>query len=261
MKSFMLLVLATAGFSAAEDIALIAKPIQITVCRPLPEELPQGLKPFGYEQGVKIFYLVEGDGLIGINDDSLNIEYIKDGAGRDISKKRNGKDDFELGSFPEASDDGKYLVFSIEIKSNQFGTAESLNIKGEIKGHSANVKRDLEIPIDMVSKEFQTNGPYSVINSANIPKDSNGMIGDAFAGMMFGNRETTNIGIRGPMKNIISMDVYSGDKKLEKSGNSVDDEKRVYMFDKTSDAKLKVMVSYWDKVDVVSIKIDGGLKK
>lgn len=261
MKYAPLLILAFAGSIFSEESSIMAKAIQITSCKPLPNGMDDSAKPFGYELGTKIFYIVEGEGLIGIlESNALKIEYIKDINGKDVSRKRNGKDDYELGSFPEASDDGKYLTFSLEVKSNQFGFTDSLNVKGSLVGYAANDKKEIEIELDMGSKEIQKAGLFSFVNADNVPMDSKSVLGSAYSSMKFGNKEGTNIAIQGPMKNLIDLQAFVGDKKIERNGNSMDSESRVYMFNKVTEAKVKIKFSYWEKIEPIKILIDGSLK-
>lgn len=253
MKSSILIAFIFSMMCFAEEAPLIARAIHITASENIPGDIPFGVRPMGYEPGFHIFYLVEGDGLIGLDESSVKVEYIKDKAGKNITLKRNGKPDYEFGSFPQASDDGKYLTFSIEGKSNQFGSTDEVKIKGQLIAHIADDRKEFKSELNMDSSDPLKMGPFFVINADNIPKDPKGVMGDAFAGMIFSDRETLNLGISGPMKSIIEVSVFDGDEKINKSGNSIDDKKRVYMYEKRSSKKFRVEISYWDKVSNVKV--------
>ena len=71
--------------------------------------------------------------MIGIKNESLSIHSVLTGDGKDISRKRNGDPAYRQGSFPKASDDGKYCVFYLEVDdASQFGKVEKISVKGSI---------------------------------------------------------------------------------------------------------------------------------
>jgi len=108
------------------------RPVQVISQAEVPEGVPDAAKTVMFNKGFSIGYLIQGDGIIGVDKESLVIDQILLPGGKDITKKRNGKNNWEIGSFPEVSDDGRFCFFQVTSDEHAFGKAESLDIHGSI---------------------------------------------------------------------------------------------------------------------------------
>jgi hypothetical protein len=141
------------GLAVADgaEAALHAKPIQIKSCDILPGQVMPIAGFMQHQAGFEIVYLVEGADLVGVKSATLAIDSILTPDGRNIAKKRNGNRAYSLGSFPKATDDGKYCIFSLQVDdASQFGKVEQLKIKGSIAAlvGSAREEKTLELSVN-----------------------------------------------------------------------------------------------------------------
>ena len=67
----------------------------------------------GHEAGVKLSFLVRGENLVAFKDDSVDIKTFKLADGKEISKTRAGKGNWEQESFSKVSEDGKLGTFTV----------------------------------------------------------------------------------------------------------------------------------------------------
>jgi hypothetical protein len=117
----------------------------LTICT---KDIPSKARPhscFGGASTVELY--AEGDGFVGFDKESLVMNSLLIN-GIDLSKDRNLKDNFELGTFPKASDDGKYASWSIGIKSGYHSIDDDL----ELSGHIVAIKS--EELIELTSETF-----------------------------------------------------------------------------------------------------------
>lgn len=207
-------------------------PIQTVACDDLPNNLSFRFKPFGYSKGFQVHYLIEGKDLVYIKKESLKVEYIKGKDGKDISKLR-GKDAYKLGSFPKVSEDGKYALFSVASKSNQFGKVDSLEIKGSITLFSAskNEKKTLEATIGTTQKI----GPLNIAVSQDKYRRSRIVVdvSNAYA--------------------LIDLKLIDGDKEYKAKSSSWRKQSKKYKFEKPKNTTFTLKVSYWIEMKEVII--------
>jgi hypothetical protein len=132
MPLLALVLLLTAFRQLAADDAITIRAIQVISQATVPDGVPDEAKRIMFNDGFTIGYLIEGSDIIGIKEHSLKIEHMLLPDGTDISKTRNGDDNFKEGSFPAFSDDGQFGYFQVASKHRLFGKVESLAIKGSI---------------------------------------------------------------------------------------------------------------------------------
>ena len=87
----------------SDTASVTARPVQIVTCDKLPEGLDFQVQPTGYKLGFQIYYLLEGENIVGIKTNSLKIDSMKTPDGVEISKTRNGNRTYAQGMFPEVS--------------------------------------------------------------------------------------------------------------------------------------------------------------
>ncbi len=105
-----------------------------TVCASdVPREASNQTCGFG---GSSISLYAVGKNFIAIDEESLQVDTLSFN-GVDIRKNRKQEDNFKLGSFPKASDDGKYFKWDIDIASGYHRQGE-LAIKGSLDAFTSN---------------------------------------------------------------------------------------------------------------------------
>jgi len=231
IATLMILSMTTSLYALGEPTFKVT-PIQTVACDDLPNNLSFKFKPFGYSKGFQVHYLIEGENLVAIKKESLKVEYIKGKDGKDISKLR-GKDTYKLGSFPKVSDDGKYALFSVASKSNQFGKVDSLELKGSITLFSAskNEKKSLEATIGTTQKI----GPLSITVSQDKYKDSRIVVDVSNAHAL------------------IDLKLIDGDKEYKAKNSSWRKQSRHYKFEKPKNTTFTLKASYWIEMKELSI--------
>lgn len=246
MKIILLVLISLTSF--AQEVVFTARPIEINLFDNLPSDLPMELKGMNQGAKLKITYLVEGKGLVNIDNDSLVVEYAKDKNGQDYSKKRTGESEFKLGSFPKASDDGKYLVFELSADINQFSSLGDLNIKASLNAVTSDKSIPAEAKLNMDEKTPVKSGEFSFINSANkVSTDLFGSMSQA---------DQTNINVSGPTDSIIYVKVYDGTTELSSNGSTSTNNSSTYYFPKTSNKNLTIKFSYWQDLKKAKVIID-----
>jgi hypothetical protein len=244
----------------ASSTTLRAKPIQIVSCDVLP---PEAVHLGGFMQhkpGFQIFYLIEGADLIGIKSESLSIDSVLTADGKDISKKRNGNPSYQQGSFPKASEDGKYCVFSLEVDdASQFGKVEKIAVNGSIVALIGSNRQEKTVELKVGDKKETKIGPYSI----QVSKSNGGMFGGMMPMLTPGSSgdsaksgEKSFIGIKltGPMSGIIKAKFKDGDHELQ-SGYSYDSKSRNYDFPTPKSGKITLTLSYWADLKEAKVKI------
>jgi hypothetical protein len=236
-----LAVLAQVGVAQSEK-PLTARPVQRMSCAVLPADMAFDVKPMGHEAGFEIYYLVEGESIAAVKDDSLVVDAILTKDGKDISKSRTGKSAYEQGPWPKVSEDGKYAVFSVKSDADQFGNVESLSIKGSITVQTANQRDKKNATLVLAEKQPKSVGPFTVAVEADSDE----------AAAMRGN----NLGLRvtGPQASLIDVSVATPDgKALEPEGSTWDDTSKTFFFEKSATPSVTVEVNYW--TDLVERKV------
>jgi hypothetical protein len=233
------LIISSAAFAAD---ALKCRRIQTVSCDTISGELPFDVKPMSYEPGFTIYYLVEAQDLIGFKDDSLVIESIVGADGKDCSKKRNGSANYEMGSFPKCTEDGKFGVFAVEVKENKFGQVDALVITGKVLALTG---ADLQ-----TAKLSFTVGDTAVQNAGELKVS----IGNATGFMS----SDANLGVTvaGKLDAVSAIKVMDGAKELGRQGWMGGGDSRTYQFDKPSGTAITIELSYWKSMSEVEVVIE-----
>jgi hypothetical protein len=222
------------GLAQTDDKPLTARPVQRVSCAVLPADMAFDVKPMGHEAGFEIYYLVEGEGLAGVKEDSLVVDAILTKDGKDISKSRTGRPAWEQGPWPKVSEDGKYAVFSVKSDVDQFGNVESLSVKGSITIQAATQRDKKNATLVLAEKQPKKIGPFTVV------AEGAGDEADAMGG--------ANLGIRvsGPLASLLDVSVSTPDgKALESQGNMGDGTTRTFFFEACTAPSVTVEANYW----------------
>lgn len=247
----------------AKPAVFHAKPFRITSTGVVSGEAMAAVTGFGQNKpGFEISYLIEGEDLIGVKKNSLEIKSIMTGRGKDISKKRNGKIAYDMGSFPKASDDGKYCVFSIEVDdASQFGKVEQIKVNGSIVALLGTKREDKTVEVNVNEKKETKAGLFSI--QVGKPGAGGGMFGaltqalggpGAAPSAKDGDKSNVGIKLTGPMSSMIEAKFKDGDHELQ-SCYSYDDKSRDYTFPKPKSGKLTVILSYWADMKEAEVRI------
>jgi hypothetical protein len=249
---FMLVVV---GFAAEPTITI--RPIQITSSDKLPESATE-IQPFGFQSDiVQITYLVEGKGLIGIKDKSLQIDNVLTKEGKDLIKT-DGKSIAEMDPFGgRVNKDGTCILFTTYVKKNEFQKTDGLKLKGDVvvlvgtKKETANgeFKTDKKSTIEV--------GPYKISNSVEGSKKDSAIPLPGFGPQ--GDQMTVTV--KGKTQSIIAFKLMDGDKALESNGSfsssaGIGGEETSYFFSKPSKGSVKVIMSYWKDMKEQKVSID-----
>lgn len=218
-------------------LALAAAPFEVNlvqsrVGRPLGDEVPFEVKPMGHEAGAEFSFLIRGENLVGIKDDSVDITTFTLGDGRQWARTRSGKPNWKQESFPKVSEDGKLGSFGVSFPGDLFGVVEGATLDGSIVAITATKSEEAKIELTAGDKTLQKLGPFEISASAG-------------GGLFGGGGDGTPITVKGDHKAIIEVVVMDGDQKLDGSGSSWSDDKKTYHFDKAKGEKLAVTVRYW----------------
>lgn len=244
MRLAACLVLATAlaaADPAAPAPAFTVRAVQVLSSAPLPGDLPFELKPFGHETGFKIWFLVEGADIIGLDEKSLAITTLTTADGRDLAKQRNGKPTWKLDSFPKVSDDGRRAVFAIECGAEAFGQAESAKLAGRIGVMTGGDRQEQELAFDPAKPSKAEVGKLALEFGAK--------------GFGFGGGDGYGIKISGPLATIASLEIVDGDKRIRSNGWSGSDGARTYQFEKPAGAAPKLAIAWWGRSAQVAVDL------
>jgi hypothetical protein len=244
------LALACSGPICAADATVTIRPVQVVSLAEVPAGAPQDAKTVKFTKGFSVGYLIEGEDIIGIDKKSLVIEHILLPGGKDITKKRNGKDNFELGAFPEVSDDGRFGFFAVESDEHVFGKADGLDIKGTIGVRLASDLKTAESkphplgandtePVDGFTVTF---GPGP--NADKVPD---------FVKQSY--KDKVPLRVAGPLEKVAEVRLIVAGKEVEPNEwSSADTGSRTYFFPKGDGASAGALrIKYWQKLKVVVV--------
>ena len=252
MRCFPLfcLMLASGSLIEAADAAVTIRPVQIISQADVPAGAPQEARSVQFNKGFTVGYLIEGEDIVGVDKKSLIIDHILLPGGKDITKKRNGKDNFEFGSFPQVSDDGKFGFFQIQSEEHVFGKAETLDIKGSIGVRIASdLKTTVSKPHPLGSNESEAVEEFTVTfgsgpKQEKVPK---------FIQESYDNK--IPIVVTGPLAKITQVRLVVAGKEIE-SGEwtYVETGPRTYFFPKSEGATAdEIRIKYWKNFKVVMV--------
>lgn len=249
MRLTVLLMLATGSLAAADGPVVTCKPVMITSCAELPASIGFQERPMGYELGVRIAYLVEGEDLIGFKDDSLAVTAITTADGKNIANKRNGKPAWKQGSFPKTTDDGKFGIFTIEVSENVFGKTDGLSVSGTIVALSGSDRQTRKASFKLSEAKAEDVGGLKVsLVGAKKGKEDAGT-NPFFGGGGFG------VQASGDITKVAEVVMLEGTTKLDPQGSSWSGSERTWNFGKPTGDSVTVEITYWNKLAAVTVPI------
>jgi hypothetical protein len=234
--------------SAADTPAITIRPVQLISQAEVPEGAPDEAKSVMFTKGVTIGYLVEGHDLIGFARDSLVIDTMATADGTSIAKKRNGERNWRMGSFPCASDDGRFAFFQVQTDDHLFGHAEGLRIGGTITVRTGSEQTTATTKAHgLASKETEKIGDFDVA------------FGPTAGGALnFGGRGAppVTILVTGPLAKIIKVSLLVDGKALDSQGSMgvTGGDSRTYQFAKPAGADGTVSISYWKNLSETPVR-------
>ncbi len=245
-----LMLIATTTAYAADVPTVTCHPVMVSAGAELPASIGFSDRPMGYDLGAKISYLVEGSDLIGFKDDSLTVTSITTADGKDVSKKRNGKPAWKQGSFPKATDDGKYGIFSIEISENVFGKTDGLKVVGSIVALSGSDRQTKKVVLKLSEEKTEAAGSLKLsLIGAKKTKDAGGATNGFFGGGEFG------VQVVGDINQVAEITLSEGDHKLDAQGSSWSGTQRTWNFSRPTGDSVTVELSWWNKLTAVTVPI------
>ena len=239
---------ADAAKTASALSTVTCKPVMIFAGTELPASIGFQDRPMGYNLGFEIAYLVEASDLIGFKKDSLSITSITAADGKDISKKRNGKPSYELGSFPKTTDDGKLGIFQIKVSENQFGKLDNLKVIGTVVALTGSDRQTKTLTMKLSETKIEEIGGLKI--SLKAPKNKN-----ADNGNSFGDSNSLGVQVDGEFIKIADLTVLEGTNKLNTQGASWSETRKTYDFAKPTGDTVTIEVIYWNKFGTVTVAI------
>ncbi|WP_264485028.1 hypothetical protein [Luteolibacter arcticus] len=223
--------------------------VQVQTGKPLGEEVPFDVKPMGYEPGVRLAFLVRGENLVAFKDDSVEVKSFKLGDGREWSRTRSGKANWEQESFAKVSDDGKVGRFSVKFPGDLFGVIEGASLDATVTAITASKSEEKKIELTAGDKTKHPLGPFEISAGGG-------------GGLFGGGGDGTAITITGNHQAVVEVSVIDGGAKLDGNGSSWSNDAKTYNFDKAKGEKLAVTVRYWTdlKEEVVPFKMEPAKK-
>jgi len=224
--------------------------VQVQAGRPLGDEVPFDVKPMGHEPGAKLAFLVRGENLVAFKDDSVEIKSFKLGDGREWSRTRSGKANWEQESFAKVSEDGKVGSFTVKFPGDLFGAIEGASLEGTVTAITASKAEEKKIELTAGDKTRKPLGPFEISAS------------EGGGGLFGGGSDGTSITITGDHKAVVEVTVADGGNKLDGNGSSSVNDSKTYHFDKAKGEKLDVTVRYWTdlKEEAVPFKMEPAKK-
>lgn len=247
----IVLLTCSVSISFAADSSITIRPVQFIAQAEIPDGAPRNAKTIGFNTGFTIGYLVEGADIIGFNQQSLKIDHILMGDNKDIATKRNGKPNFKLGSFPVASDDGKFGFFTVESEEHVFGKLDSISVKGSIVVRTATrLKSIVSKPHVLGSGDEEKQADFTV--NFGVVRQKEKM--PRFIEEDF--KKKNVVTITGSLGKIIEVNLKSGDAEIKAEGyTSSEDGPRSYFFEKGDGAAPSAVltIKYWEDLKAVEV--------
>lgn len=215
------------GLAQAQGAAAFsARAVQFRSSAPLPGTIPFEKKPMGHNTGFEIVYLVEGRDLAGLKDDSLQLTALRGRDGSDLSLTRAGTSPVELGPFPETTDDGRHLLFSVRSGEDLFGRVDERSLRGSVVVFTGSRRTSGELDLVPTGGPQQL-GPFQV---------------EPTAGAMGGEIGVT---VKGPLPALINVLQIRDGRTVAAEGSSWDGTQKTFYFASGGDALPRVRLNYW----------------
>ncbi len=236
-----LVLLAACTLTAADPVASV---VMLKACTPLPAEVPFDVKPMGMETGWAMAFLIQGEDLVAVKEDSLEVTTLTL-AGKDVANSHSGKPTWEIGSFPKASEDGKYASFTIEGQDALIGRVDQLALTGTIV-----VKVGGEL-VTTASTPLSPGDAAVTLAGFTVSVDKS----EGKKGMFGGDGQ--GVTVSGPLDDIAEITLTADGKKVDSQGWSGGGDNRTYNFAKTA-GKLVVTLKTWKDLKEVTVPLAFG---
>ncbi len=189
----------------------------------LPESADFSVKPMGYEFGVTLSFIIEGENIIEVDEKSLKTE----------------ESGWSMGPFSKVNKERSLASFSVLKKSNFLGKENEAKVKGTVKVVTASKSQKKTAMLKNGGKAVDFNGlKVSLkINGENSFGSGILVVGDAAM--------------------IKSIKVEQGGETLKENGSSWSGDKRTYHFRDLKE-KCKVTIEYWTDLEAKKIAFEKG---
>lgn len=205
---------------------LTARPIQFRASAPLPGSIPFEKKPFGHSTGFEIVYLVEGQDLSGIKEDSLQLAALRGRDGSDLSLTRSGTSPVELGPFPQTTDDGRYVLFSVRSDEDFFARVDKRSLRGSVVVFTGSRRETGELTLTPTSGP-QVLGPFQVESAPGATAAE------------------ISVTVKGPLPALINVLQIRDGRAVTAEQTSWDGTEKSFYFPAGGDASPRIRLNYW----------------
>jgi hypothetical protein len=209
-----------------DGATLNARPVQFRASAPLPGTIPFEKKPFGHSNGFEVVYLVEGRDLSGVKEDSLQLSALRGRDGSDLSLTRSGTSAVELGPFPQITDDGRFVLFSVRSDEDLFGRVDERSLTGTVVVFTGSRRETGELTLSPTSGP-QRLGPFQVQPAA----------GATAAEMA--------VTVRGPMPALINVLQIRAGRTVTAEQTSWDGTEKTFVFPAGGEPSARFRLNYW----------------
>ncbi|GHC41390.1 hypothetical protein [Roseibacillus persicicus] len=219
-----LLAVPSLSFAADFEVQLV----QITSNADLPRSIPQDVKPFANQHAASLCFLIKGENLVSIDDDTLTLD---------------GEIKWEAGSFNKVSDDGRYARLDITTSEELIGKLDALKFKGTIEAYTAADTETTTLTLSY-GGEAKEAGPFEVAFSK--PKKT------AFG---FGGGAGIKLS-KGDLNHLKSITVKVDGKEANGNGWFGSNNSRTYNFENLGEGEVEVTIVTWKNMKKVTIPIE-----
>jgi hypothetical protein len=206
--------------------AFTARAVQFRASAPLPGTIPFEKKPMGHDTGFEIVYLVEGRDLTGVKEDSLQLTSLRARDGSDLRLTRTGTSPVALGPFPQATEDGRHLLFSVQSGEDLFGRVDERSLRGSVVVFTGSRRESGELSLAPTSPP-QALGPFQVQPAAGATTAEMGVT------------------VTGPLAALINALQIRDGRTVTAEQTSWDGTQKTFYFPAGGDASSRIRLNYW----------------
>ena len=248
MRYFLLAIVSLSCFTPAlADSHFKAELLGYKQCSDVVDTLDFMVKPHMCVNldGVGLAYLVRGENLVGVKEDSANLKTLnlKD---TDISTSRTGDKNYKLESFPKVSDDGKTLIFELNVNSVPIGQLGDLSFDGTVLALVSERVAEPRLEVDF-SKEFEKDmGIFKVTNKTNF---SDALKTGAMNMVLGGGSDTsTSLKVKGNLEAIQKVYLEVNGQEVNQNMASWHDGVKTFSFPQKINGKATIVLKYWENL-------------
>lgn len=220
------------GTAVAGDAPTV-RLVQYQVGAALSDKVPFQVKPMNHSYGAKLDLLIEGEDMVSVADDSLEITAMTGSDGSELIPARGRDSAWEQGPFPKVSEDGTVGSFQIELKGDLMGRLEGSAIEGKITLRTGSETAEKTAKLTVGGDE-QEIGPFKV---------------SAKSGEGFGGRKSLSVKVVGDYQSIVDVSVASDGKKFDSRGTSWSGNQKTFSFDASEAKEIQLTLSYWTDLE------------